>query len=96
MKVLLIWEMFPEKTDLYLIENPSKKDLAALRNANGNYVGGDDDGSAEIINDMLSSEDDYCCTPGVDTNCQWKDYKVTEGEVIEDKIDMVFRCGFYL
>lgn len=95
MKALLIFDMSPEELSLYVIDNPSPEELSTLNAANGKWV---DTEAVNEVMDFICKVDDHCQTPGKPSNCKWSVCKVEpeNGKGIQEKVDVVYCCGFIL
>lgn len=96
MKVLVIWDMVPEDTHAYLINDPTEEQLKVLMDANGKIINvHDDTESVSLINDALSNKKEWCLDETPDEwKCIWTDCKVNFP--IEGPIDLVVYTGFAL
>lgn len=80
MKALIVFEIVPESTDLYIMEDPTTEEEANLREAAGKYINEDEDTAAvEWVSEALDA--------GRATK--------VDGHTAEN-IDLVVVCGFYL
>lgn len=99
MKVLVIYELVPEDTLCYVVENPCDKLLKILHTANGNYINIDDGEGVEasdVINMEACLKDEHL-PEDYERQFPGKFQQVD----IEDlpkagPFDMVFHTGFYL
>jgi len=95
---LLIWERNPEGIDVYLIPNPTDEEIILLRSAHNTMINCSDDSSAaQIINDMICEEKEYCINPEAKYNGKWVNYKLESNTLTESiELDMIFKSGFCL
>lgn len=81
MKVLVIYELIPEDTKMYLVE-ANGADLERLKAAHGVYVNySDDDDDAVWLNDWLGG---------------WQVLEIERGQPIAAEFDLVVYSGFGL
>jgi hypothetical protein len=81
MKVAIIFEMIPEKTLAYLIENPTEEQLQHLELANGKVANCDEQTDDMDWLDNMLAED-------------WKECEVKFP--IKDSVDRIYLYGFAL
>jgi len=98
MKVALVFEMIPEETRFYIIDDASSDDMKILNGSNGKYFGRDDCADLLILLDMVAKAPKYCEEPDSDYACAWKDKKVELSELSKPGVhfDAVFVCGFIM
>lgn len=92
MNVLLLWEIIPSTSDLYLIENPTPEELKILEKASGYFIGGDEDEALFKLSDMLTERDDWCYTPGAPHNGKWSKLE-KQTTPFKGKFDMFVLAG---
>jgi len=86
MKVLLIFELVPEKTYAYLIEDPTTDELKTLLASAGVYVGltssKEEEAPVMKVNEWIAEH--------------WKKFNVDADKPIRGPIDHAVICGFVL
>jgi hypothetical protein len=83
MHVLLVYELVPEETKIFVIPAPTEEELAVLVRAAGQYGNTEDEGpEVNTVGEWI-----------VD---RWKDHEVDHNVPLTGPFDMVILCGFYL
>ena len=95
MKVVLIWEMIPEPSEVFVIEDPSEEDLKILESANNRFINLDEPEDVKavlLISDMICSNPIGWVDKDNENNGAWASYK--SGFPVNGPIDKIFSCGW--
>jgi len=92
MRILLIWEIVPESTDLVLIEDPTEEQLRMLELANNTFLNSDDENEGLLYLNAALGDPEDC--EGEEHAGIWADCK--EESPVDGPIDRVFLSGFVL